>query len=166
MYALYVCVCACMCVRERRTRRNSRWSCYWRSWCWTQPRLRRSGRPRRRWWTAEKHTKAQDSRTTPILHGSSVWGQTHPSPRYVFWHDRSDVSVTHLSGLSVVQSPPSQFEVSSLPTLERVGLFHQVPLLQHSLTHTHAQWAHMTKLLEQSVHINQRVDIIRDLWWS
>lgn len=136
-----VCVCvrvrACMCVRDRRTRRNSQWSCYWRSWCWIRPRWRRSGRPRQRWWTTEKHTKAEDSCTTPILHSSSEWGQTHLSPHFVFWHDRSDV--THLSGLSVVQSPPSQFEVSSLPTLERVGLFHQVPLLQHSLTHTHSE---------------------------
>lgn len=67
------------------------------------------------------------------------------SQRYlhtVLIYDRSEVSVSHLSSLSVIQSPPSQFEVSSLPALERVGLFHQVSLLQHSLTHTHThtQW--------------------------
>lgn len=45
--------------------------------------------------------------------------------------------VTHLRSLSVVQSPPSQFEVPALPTLERVGLFHQVPFFQHSLKHIH-----------------------------
>lgn len=49
-------------------------------------------------------------------------------------------SVSHLSCLSVVQSPPSQFEVSSLPPLERVGLFHKVALLQHRLTHRHTNY--------------------------
>lgn len=45
-------------------------------------------------------------------------------------------SLAHLGSLSVVQSPPSQLEVSSLPALERVGLFQQVALLQHRLQHS------------------------------
>lgn len=94
MHWMCVCVRARMCVREGRTRRNSRWSCYWRSWCWTRPRWRRSGRLRQRWWTVEKHIKAQDSRTTPILRSSSEWGQTHPSPRYVSWRDGSTMSAS------------------------------------------------------------------------
>lgn len=65
------------------------------------------------------------------------WRQTRGN-KVQMRHRRRDggearTRVGHLAGLSVVQGSASQFEVASLPALERVGLFHQVSLLQHRL---------------------------------
>lgn len=113
---------------------NLQWSCCWRSWCWTQQRWHQSDPLHQRLSTGERDERKQSP--------DEAW--TLGSACNLYDKLPLRVRVGHLWGLSIVQSPSSQFEVSSLPALERVGLFHQISLLQHRLQHTESNTSSQT----------------------